>query len=109
MILCKEGFKEALRKADDYKDNPYADLDMVLSDLPIEERKKRKEEYFFDLRIMKATSIDEVSDITFEQVLECISSSNLFADLFEKQKAKYYLQHFEKIRSVCSRRKRRVL
>lgn len=109
MILFKEGFADALREAGDYFDNPYADLDMILSGLPEEEQKSRREEYLLDFRIMKATSMEEVSDITFDQVLDCISSSELFAELFERQKARYYFERMERLRSVRTQRKRRIL
>ena len=109
MILLKDGFANALLKAGDYKENPYADLDMVLSDLPEEERKARREEYLLDQRIMKATKLEEVSDITFEQVIACISSSGLFASFFERQKTNYYLKHFEVVRSIRTQRTRRIL
>ena len=109
MILVKEGFEKDLLDAADHKDNPYAELDLLMSDVPKEERVRRKEEYFLDNRIMKAATLDEISDITFEQILDCISSSELFASLFVKQKARYYIDHFERVRSVRTLRKRRVL
>ena len=109
MILLKEGFVSGLLKAEDCKENPMADIDERLSMLPEEEKKAKKEEYLLDLRIMKAVSIEDVEDITLEQVLNCIASSSLFADIFELQKATFYLQHFEVIRSVRTQRKRRIL
>ena len=109
MVLLKEGFARDLLKTGDYKKNPMADIDNLLSALPEDEQKARKEEYLLDLRIMKAASMDDVADITFEQVLDCISSSGIFADFFELQKAKFYLQRFEAVRSVRTQRKRRIL
>ena len=109
MILLKEGFEKSLRETEDYKVNPDAELDRLLSDLSDEERKSRKEEYLVDLRIMKAVTLDDLSDITFEQVLACIASSELLGELFEQQKARYYLERFERIRGLRSLRRRRVL
>ena len=109
MILVRDKFELALREAVDFKDNPLIELDMILSELSENEQKMRKEEYFLDDRIMKATSLEELSDITFQQVLDCIESSDLFVEMFRRQKARYYLNRFERIRSVRTQRKRRVL
>lgn len=109
MILVRDNFELALREAADFKDNPYVELDTILSELPEEDQKLRREEYFLDVRIMKATSLEELSDITFQQVLDCIESSYLFVEIFRRQKARYYLDRFERIRSVRTQRKRRVL
>lgn len=109
MILEQERFENALRETGDYKKNPYLDLDKILSKMPEEAQKQRREEYFLDLRIMKATSLDDISNISLEQVLDCIESSDIFAELFEQQKARYYLERFERIRAVRTKRKRRVL
>ena len=109
MILLQEGFKQSLRDAVDLTNNPEAELDMLLSDLSDEEKKHRKEEYHLDLRIMKAVTLDDLTDITFEQVLDCIASSELFGDLFVQQKARYYAERFERIRALRSQRRRRVL
>ena len=98
MILVRDKFELALREAVDFKDNPLIELDMILSELPENEQKMRKEEYFLDDRIMKATSLEELSDITFQQVLDCIESSDLFVEMFRRQKARYYLNRFERIR-----------
>ena len=109
MILVRDKFELALREAVDFKDNPLIELDMILSELPENEQKMRKEEYFLDDRIMKATSLEELSDITFQQVLDCIESSDLFVEMFRRQKARYYLNRFERIISFRTQRKRRVL
>lgn len=109
MILVREEFEQALRNAGNFKDNPYVELDILLSKLPENEQRKRKEEYLLDVRIMKATSLKELSDITFKQVLECIESSEFFIEMFKSRKARYYFDRFERIRSVRTQRKRRVL
>lgn len=109
MILVRDKFENALREAADFKDNPDAELDIILSVLPENEQTMRREEYFLDVRIMKATSLKELSDITFKQVLDCIESSDLFLEMFIRQKARYYLDRFERIRAVRTQRKRRVL
>ena len=53
MVLLKEGFACDLLRAGDYKKNPMADIDKLLSAFPEDEQKARKEEYLLDLRIMK--------------------------------------------------------
>ena len=109
MTLNVEGFKNFLRDACDYKENPYADLDLRLEGMSEENKKACREEYFTDLRIMKAQSYAELSDLTIEDILNCFQSSNLFVELFEQMKAKSYFDRLDKLRVVKTVRKRRIL
>ena len=109
MTLNVEGFEKDLRDMCDYRENPYADVDLRLVDLSDEEKKACKEDYFMDLRIMKAKTYEELSDLTFKDVMKCFHSCNLFTDLFEIMKAKSYFDRFQKFNTIRTRRMRRIL
>lgn len=108
-MLVTKGFEADLLEALDCKDNPYAQIDKILIEVPKEERDQRKEEYFVCDRIMAAKRYEEVKDIPLEMILRCIRSASLFSGMFERAKASTYFERFEQIHSLKTQRRRRIL
>ncbi len=109
MMLQKEDFKQMLSECQDVlKESEMVEL--LLHDIPAEQKEKAKKSFYVLLRIMRAKCFDEVEDIPLADIILCFEWQPVFERFFDGVKAGEYLKafkcNFEKVRTM---RKARVL
>lgn len=84
------------------------ELEKLVSRYPADVRGRVKHAYNNAVKVLKARSLDDVGEISLQEMLDCFAYQELFYDIFGKQDTSFlsnFLQKYPKVVSLRARRR----